>query len=150
MFITFFIIILFLPLFCFTIIFTIIFSINIIIICLKFFTIICNLLKQNEAQISAEKLYLLKNIIIDTAERIQGELGNRAKIEKICDLVAQEPPDVNNRVLGFVDREFREFGIVYWHPQRKKLYAGGTKNASQQYQFQAPTYLLFAALWHER
>jgi len=75
----------------------------------KFFTIICNLLKQNEAQISAEKLYLLKNIIIDTAERIQGELGNRAKIEKICDLVAQEPPDVNNRVLGFVDREFREF-----------------------------------------
>ncbi len=54
-------------------------------------------------------LYLLKKIIIDTAERIQGELGNRAKIEKICDLVAQEPPDVNNRVLGFVDREFREF-----------------------------------------
>ena len=75
----------------------------------EFFTIICNLLKQNEAQISAEKLYLLKKIIIDTAERIQGELGNRAKIEKICDLVAQEPPDVNNRVLGFVDREFREF-----------------------------------------
>lgn len=74
-----------------------------------FFTIICNLLKKNEAQISAEKLYLLKNIIIDTAERIEGELGNRAKIEKICDLVAQEPPDVNNRVLGFVDREFREF-----------------------------------------
>ncbi|KMW69854.1 hypothetical protein WN50_39935, partial [Limnoraphis robusta CS-951] len=74
-----------------------------------FFILIYNLLRNNEARISAEKLDLLKNIIIDTAERIQGELGNRAKIEKICDLVAQEPSNVNNRVLGFVDREFREF-----------------------------------------
>lgn len=74
-----------------------------------FFILIYNLLRNNKDRISAEKLDLLKNIIIDTAERIQGELGNRAKIEKICDLVAQEPSNVNNRVLGFVDREFREF-----------------------------------------
>lgn len=73
------------------------------------FILICNLLRKNEAQISAEKIDLLKNISIETSERIKGELGNRAKVEKICELVAQEPFNVNNRVLGFVDREFREF-----------------------------------------
>ncbi len=74
-----------------------------------FFTLIYNFLRSNKAQIPAEKLDLLKNIIIDTAEGIKGELGNRAKIEKICELVAQESSNVSNRVLGFVDREFREF-----------------------------------------
>ncbi len=74
-----------------------------------FFTLIYNFLRSNKAQTPAENLNLLKNIIIDTAEGIKGELGNRAKIEKICELVAQESSNVSNRVLGFVDREFREF-----------------------------------------
>ena len=75
----------------------------------NFFILIRNHLTKNAATISAEKLDVLKNIIIDTAERIRGKLGNRAKIEKICDLVAKEAPNIKNRVLGFVDREFREF-----------------------------------------
>jgi hypothetical protein len=74
-----------------------------------FFIIVYNFLRNNKTQISPEKLELLKNIIIDTAESIKGELGNRAKIEKICELVAQETSNINRRVLGFVDREFREF-----------------------------------------
>ncbi|MEG3439965.1 DUF4435 domain-containing protein [Pannus brasiliensis CCIBt3594] len=74
-----------------------------------FFTLICNYLKKNGAQISAEKLDSLKSIVIDTAERIQGEIGNRDKIEKICELVSQESSNVNRRVVGFVDREFRGF-----------------------------------------
>jgi hypothetical protein len=80
----------------------------------KFFILIRNYLRKNEAQISAEKLDSLKSVVIETAERIQGELGNRAKIEKICELVAQEPSNVNNRVLGFVDREFREFEYSHY------------------------------------
>lgn len=75
----------------------------------NFFILICNHLIKNAATISAEKLNLLKSIVIETAEQIKGELGNRAKIEKICDLVAREAPNIKNRVLGFVDREFREF-----------------------------------------
>lgn len=75
----------------------------------EFFILVRNVLRKNESKISEEKIDLLKSIIIDTAERIKGELGNRAKIEKICDLVAQESSNVNNRILGFVDREFREF-----------------------------------------
>ncbi|MGB5772268.1 MAG: DUF4435 domain-containing protein [Crocosphaera sp.] len=77
-----------------------------------FFILVCNFLRSNKAQISSEKLALLKDIIIDTAERIEGELGNRAKIEEICNLIAQEPSNVKNRVLGFVDREFRYFEYI--------------------------------------
>ncbi|MGK7885455.1 MAG: DUF4435 domain-containing protein [Crocosphaera sp.] len=80
-----------------------------------FFILIRNFLRKNESQISEDKLDLLKNIVIDTAEGIKGEsgngdkLGNRAKIEKICDLITQESSNIQNRLVGFVDREFREF-----------------------------------------
>jgi hypothetical protein len=79
-----------------------------------FFILIRNYLRKNDAQISVERLDLFKSIVIETAERIEGELGNRAKIEKICELVAQEPSNINNRVLGFVDREFREFEYSHY------------------------------------
>ena len=74
-----------------------------------FFILVRNFLRKNASQISEEKLHSLKNIIIGTAEEIKGQLGNRAKIEKICDLITQESSNVKNRFLGFVDREFREF-----------------------------------------
>ncbi|MGK7941792.1 MAG: DUF4435 domain-containing protein [Crocosphaera sp.] len=74
-----------------------------------FFTLIRNFLRSNKIQIPPDKLALLKDISIETAERIKGELGNRAKIEEICNLIAEEPSNVSNRLLGFVDREFREF-----------------------------------------
>lgn len=74
-----------------------------------FFILIRNYLRINNASISTQQLNLLKDIVIETAEQIKGEFGNREKIEKICELVAQEQPKIKNRVLGFVDREFREF-----------------------------------------
>ena len=53
-----------------------------------------------------------KRITITTAEQIASGIsgvGNRAKVEKICELVAQHP--FRCRFLGFVDREFREFTL---------------------------------------
>ena len=52
-------------------------------------------------------------VTITTAEQIKAEdsvVGNRDKVEKVCELVARR--SFRNRFLGFVDREFRGFAFV--------------------------------------
>lgn len=76
----------------------------------EFFISIYNNLKNIDSSISSEKLKLLKKLTIATAGEIEAALGNRDKVEELCRLVlALNDNSVSQRVLGFVDREFREF-----------------------------------------
>ncbi len=53
-----------------------------------------------------------KDVTIATAEQIKSDvsvLGNRDKVEKVCELVAKRP--FRQRFVGFVDRELREFSL---------------------------------------
>jgi hypothetical protein len=77
-----------------------------------FFTLIRNKFEQVFLDSHSDDLNLLLKINIETAEEIKGMLGNREKIEKICNLVSQENQNTRDRVLGFVDREFREFEYI--------------------------------------
>lgn len=75
-----------------------------------FFTLLYNRLNRYYSKSSVEKLNLLKKIRIDTAEQIQAPLGNREKVELVCQLaLAADSKDASRKILGFVDREFREF-----------------------------------------
>lgn len=74
-----------------------------------FFTVIYNHLKDMYLDTSSTKLNKLKKLRIETAEQIKGALGNRDKVETVCNLIAQESENIQERILGFVDREFREF-----------------------------------------
>jgi hypothetical protein len=58
---------------------------------------------------SPEQKHLLQSIKIDTADRISGGIGNRDKVEQICERISER--DYQHRIIGFVDREFREFVI---------------------------------------
>ncbi len=50
--------------------------------------------------------------VIETAEYIQSETpgeGNREKVEKVSEWIGRAPFQIQDRYVGFVDREFREF-----------------------------------------
>ena len=52
------------------------------------------------------------HVAITTAEELKSDgsvLGNRDKVEKVCELIEQSP--FQYRFLGFVDREFRDFTL---------------------------------------
>ncbi|HLO49766.1 MAG TPA: DUF4435 domain-containing protein [Kamptonema sp.] len=75
-----------------------------------FFTLLYNRLKEYYSKSSVEKLKILKKVRIDTAEEIQAPLGNREKVELVCKLALRaDYKDACQKILGFVDREFREF-----------------------------------------
>ena len=61
---------------------------------------------------TAAKAVPHKDVTIATAEQLRSDvsvLGNRDKVEKVCELVSTRP--FQYRFVGFVDRELREFSL---------------------------------------
>lgn len=71
------------------------------------------LIKHSDEQ-STELIDLLQKLEIDTPASISSptgeKLGNRSKVEHICDMADREP--FHGILVGFVDREFREFEVT--------------------------------------
>lgn len=70
-------------------------------------------LLKDELEYHGKERQAVNHVVIDTAEYLQGGfedgLGNRQKVEQVCQQ-AQEEGVIDNLV-GFVDREFREFDL---------------------------------------
>lgn len=76
----------------------------------EFFTLLYNKIQEFYKRTSPCKIIMLKKIKIQTAEEIKAPLGNKDKVEHICNLALHpENQDIKHKILGFVDREFREF-----------------------------------------
>ncbi|MEA5467947.1 DUF4435 domain-containing protein [Spirulina sp. 06S082] len=80
----------------------------------NFFTVIYNYLKNQYLDSSSEKLKRLKRLRIENAEQIKGLPKNRDRIESVCQLILKEDENIKKRLLGFVDREFREFDSLWF------------------------------------
>src|SRR5579859_5532046 len=66
----------------------------------------------DEIFIKVRQTIPLDSIIIDSAEdliKVDNAPSNRQKVELVCRSIQKTP--LANKLIGFVDREFREFGI---------------------------------------